>query len=70
METISIDILNPKVKNLLKDLVDLNLIKINKEKKSKFSAQIKKLRSKSKESISLDEITQEVEAVRNLRHEK
>ena len=33
METIRIDIINPKAKNLLKDLADLNLIKISKEKK-------------------------------------
>ena len=32
METIQIDILNPKAKKLLRNLADLNLIKINKEK--------------------------------------
>jgi len=70
METIRIDILNPKAKNLLKDLADLNLIKIKKEKKSDFSNLLKKLRSKSKEEISLDEITKEVESVRKSRYEK
>lgn len=71
METIRIDILNPKAKNLLKDLADLNLIKINKEKKkSDFSALLKKLRSKSKDEISLDEITKEVEEVRKARYGK
>lgn len=71
METIRIDILNPKAKNLLKDLADLNLIKINKEKKkSDFSALLKKLRSKSKDEISLDEITKEVEEVRTSRYGK
>ena len=70
METIRIDILNPKAKNLLKDLADLNLIKIKKEKKSDFSNLLKKLRSKSKEEISLDEITEEVESVRKSRYEK
>jgi trehalose-6-phosphate synthase len=71
METISIDILNPKAKSLLKGLADLNLIKINKEsKKSDFSALLTKLRSKSKDEISLDEITKEVEAVRKSRYEK
>ena len=70
METIRIDILNPKAKNLLKDLAELNLIKIKKEKKSDFSNLLKKLRSKSKEEISLDEITKEVESVRKSRYEK
>lgn len=70
METIRIDILNPKVKNLLKDLADLNLIKIKKEKKSDFSDLLRKLRSKSTEELSLDEITKEVESVRKSRYEK
>lgn len=71
METISIDILNPKAKSLLKSLADLNLIKINKEsKKSDFSALLTKLRTKSKGEISLDEITKEVEEVRKSRYEK
>jgi len=70
METIRIDILNPKAKNLLEDLADLNLIKIRKEKKSDFSNFLKKLRSKSKEELSLDEITKEVENVRKSRYEK
>jgi hypothetical protein len=71
METLRIDILNPKVKSILKDLADLNLIKINKEsKKSDFSALLKKLRSKSKDEITLEEITKEVEQVRKSRYEK
>ena len=48
METIRIDILNPKAKNLLKDLAELNLIKIKKEKKSDFSNLLKKLRLNQK----------------------
>jgi hypothetical protein len=71
METIQIDILNPKAKKLLKDLADLNLIKINKAKtKSDFSSLLKKLRSNSDDEISLDEITDEVEQIRKLRYEK
>jgi trehalose-6-phosphate synthase len=71
METIRIEIINPKAKKLLKDLADLNLIKINKEKyKSDFSSLIKKLRAKSNDEISLDEITKEVEQVRKSRYEK
>ncbi|GGE22794.1 hypothetical protein [Psychroflexus salis] len=71
METIQIDILNPKAKKLLRNLADLNLIKINKTKnKSDFSALLQKLRAKSSDDISLDEITDEVEKVRNSRYEK
>jgi len=71
METIRIDIINPKAKSLLKGLADLNLIKIKKEnKKSDFSTLLKKLRTKSKSEISLDEITNEVEEVRKARYEK
>mgnify|MGYP007079444734 CR=1 FL=1 len=33
METIRIDILNPKAKSILKGLADLNLISFKKEKK-------------------------------------
>ncbi|PKP42384.1 MAG: hypothetical protein CVT95_12540 [Bacteroidetes bacterium HGW-Bacteroidetes-12] len=71
METIQIDILNPKAKKLLRNLADLNLIKINKTKnKSDFSALLQKLRAKSPDEISLDEITDEVEKVRTSRYEK
>lgn len=71
METIRIDILNPKAKNLLKSLVDLNLIKINKEtEKTAISTLLKKLRTKSEDEISLEEITKEVEKVRKKRYAK
>ena len=71
METIRIDIINPKAKKLLKGLADLNLIKINTEKyKSDFSVLLKKIRAKSDNEISLDEITKEVERVRKSRYEK
>jgi len=69
METIRIDIINPKAKKSLKDLADLNLIKINKEK-SDFSSLLKKLRAKYNDEISLDEITKEVGQVRKSRYEK
>jgi trehalose-6-phosphate synthase len=70
METIRIDIINPKAKKLLKDLADLNLIKINKEKyKSDFSTLLKRIRAKSNDEITLDDITKEVEQVRKSRYE-
>lgn len=70
METIRIDILNPKAKKLLKDLEDLKLIKINKNNKTDFSVLLKKLRKQSNDTISLDDITKEVEELRKSRYEK
>jgi len=70
METFQIDILNPKVKKLLKDLADLNLIKIRESNKSDFSKLLSKFRSKSTESLSLEDITKEVEDVRKSRYVK
>lgn len=71
METIQIEILNPKVKKLLKNLAALNLIKIKRVKnKSDFSSLIQELRAKSTDEIPLDEIPNEVEQVRNLRYMK
>lgn len=71
METISIEILNPKAKSLLKDLANLNLIRINKVKvKSEFKDLLDKFRTNSENTPSLDEITAEVEAARKTRYEK
>jgi len=71
METLQIDILNPKAKKLLKNLADLNLIKINNVSgQSDFSVLLQKLRENSSDPISLEEITHEVEQVRKSRYEK
>jgi hypothetical protein len=66
MESIRIDILNPKAKKLLKGLADLDLIKI--KTKSYFSFLLKKLQAKSKEELSPEDIAKEVEEVRKLRY--
>lgn len=71
MESLKIEIINPKAKQLLKNLADLKLIRIKKEEtKSDFSELLNKLRGQSENALSLDEITQEVEAVRKTRYEK
>ena len=71
MESLRVEIINPKAKRLLKNLADMELIKIKKEtEKSDFSEILDKLRSQSENAPSLDEITKEVEAVRNARYEK
>ncbi len=71
METVRIDILNPKVKSLLKDLADLDLIRIRKDKvKSDFKELLDKFRINSDNAPSLEEITAEVESFRKARYEK
>ena len=65
MESLRIEIINPKAKRLLKNLADMELIKIKKETvKSDFSELLDNLRSQSENTPSLDEITKEVESVR------
>jgi hypothetical protein len=70
MNTIRVDILNPKAAKLLKDLADLNLIAIQDNSKNGFASVLKKLRSKAKSVPSLSEITKEVELVRTKRYAK
>ena len=71
MESITIEIIKPKAKQLIEDLADLKLINISKST-SKFNGDLKKilakLRSNSELTPSLDEITKEVESVRAKRY--
>lgn len=70
METLRIDIVNPKAKRIIKELADLNLINIRDKNPMKaFEELLDKLRTKGK-GISLDEITKEVELVRAKRYGK
>lgn len=68
METIRIEILDPKANQLLKDLADLNLIKI--QPKLSIKEVLKKTRQNAKYVPSLDDITAEVEEVRQARYGK
>ncbi|NBC04589.1 MAG: hypothetical protein GVY20_12900 [Bacteroidetes bacterium] len=70
METIKIDILNPKARKLLNDLAELDLIAIRKSTNKEFSEVVQKIRSKSDKELNEDEIAQEVEAVRKARSNK
>ena len=70
METLKIDILNPKAKSLLKNLADLKLIRIKKDKtRSELKYLLDKLRKNADNAPTLEEITKEVEAVRKARYE-
>ena len=68
METISIQINNPKAKQLLKDLAKLNLITI----KPQLTLQhvLDSMRKNSIDIPSIDEITAEVKQVRKERYAK
>lgn len=69
MTTVTIDILNPKAKRLLKDLEDLKLISIRDASKNSFLDMVTKLRAKAeKNPPSLEDITKEVESVRSKRY--
>jgi predicted nucleic acid-binding Zn-ribbon protein len=71
MESFRVEIINPKAKQLLKSLADMDLIIIRKEKdKSDFTELLEKMRSQFEDAPSLDEITEEVESVRKARYEK
>ena len=67
MESITVEILNPKAKKLLEDLADLNLISISNSKPS-LDNLLNILRSDN--SPSFEEITKEVENVRAKRNEE
>ena len=69
METMNIEIVNPQAKRLIQNLAKLDLIRIKKEKsKSEFVELLESLRRNSENSPSMDEITREVESVRNARY--
>jgi transcription initiation factor IIE alpha subunit len=70
METIKIEILNPRAKRLLQDLAALNLIRFkdSEDSKTEFKNLLIRLRSSKVPPISLKQITKEVEAVRQKRY--
>jgi hypothetical protein len=70
MDTYNIEILIPKAKNLLQGMADLNLISIKSKTASKndFFKLLSKLRQKSHEAPSSDEITATVKDVRKKRN--
>ena len=72
MESIKIEILNPKARKLLQNLAELNLIKISdpSDRKDEFKKLLTRLRLNSQNTPSIEEITKEVEAVRKEKNEK
>ena len=71
MNTLQVDILNPKAGKLLQDLADLKLISIKNLPDDNFLKVVKELRKKAKKNPpSLSEITRDVELVRAKRYAK
>ena len=72
MEALKIKILNPKARKIIQGLADLKLIQITEEDQSgqEFRKLLKKLRSQSSESPSMEEIMNMVEEARTERYEK
>jgi hypothetical protein len=71
MESLRIQIINPKAKRLINNLAEMDLIRIQKQKaKSDFGELLDRLRNKEMIAPSLDEINAEVESARKSRHEK
>ncbi|MEO5499902.1 MAG: hypothetical protein ABIR31_00545 [Ginsengibacter sp.] len=71
MDTMQIDILNPKASKLLKNLEDLNLISIRKSTDDDFLTLVNKFRAKAKNNPpTLSIIKKEVELVRANRYAK
>ena len=71
MDTMQIDILNPKAEKLLKTLEDLKLISIRKSSDDGFLTLVNKFRVRAKKNPpTLAEIIKEVELVRAERYAK
>jgi len=71
METLNIEILNPKARKLLNSLAELELISMKEAPKDDFLKFVNKLRAKAKRNPpTLAEITKEVESVRSKRYAK
>jgi len=70
MNAIRIEILNPKALQLIKDLQDLDLIKISDEPSSLLKSYLDKMRNASEPAPDLEEITRLVEESRTERYGK
>ena len=70
MEALRIEILNPKVKDILQRLADLKLISITEEGNAigEMEYLLKRLRSNTNEVLSVEDINKEVEYVRSKRY--
>jgi hypothetical protein len=70
MDTLKIEILNPKALLFIKGMQDLKLIKVSEEPVPKLKKYLEKTRQKASSAPDLDEITSVVEEVRSERYAK
>jgi hypothetical protein len=72
MKIYQIELLEPKAKKLLEELVNLKLIKVQElpAPKKEFAMLLSKIRNKNTKKITLADITKEVELVRKRRYGK
>jgi len=68
MESLSVEIINPKAKTLLRNLAAMNLIQIKDQ--PTLASMLATLRRNEAQVPSLEEITQEVELVRQARYDR
>ena len=68
MNTIQVNILNPKADIILKDMEKQNLISIKRTSDKNLRSVLNNLRSNAKTAPSLKEITKKVELVRTKRY--
>jgi len=68
MEAMSVQIINPRAKMLLRNLEAMNLIQIKKQ--PSLATMLAKLRRNEDLLLSLEDITREVEIVRQSRYER
>jgi hypothetical protein len=70
METLKVDILDPRARKLLRNLADQNLITIRETPTASFRQLLSKLRNQTQQPPNLEAITAEVEKVRTQRFTK
>jgi hypothetical protein len=70
METLKVDILDPRARKLLRNLADQNLITIRETPTASFGQLLSKLRNQTQQPPDLEAITAEVEKVRTQRFMK
>lgn len=70
MDSVKIEIFNPKALQLIKGMQDLNLIKITEEPASELQSYLKRMRKSADTAPELEDITKTVEDVRAQRYAK
>ena len=70
MNEYKLEILNPKALQLIKDMEELELVRISQEPVSALQSYLKRMRQHSASAPGLDEITLMVEEVRSARYAK